>query len=152
MSGHFAVSRLGPTDLDQMEAMLDLFGTAFEEVETYGAHRPSRGYLSELLAADTFVVLVATTGDCVVGGLAAYELRKFEQPRSEFYIYDLAVDAGYRRCGIATALINALKPIAFARGGSAIFVQADPVNTPAVELYTKLGVREDVFHFDIAPH
>jgi aminoglycoside 3-N-acetyltransferase I len=31
-----------------------------------------------------------------------------------------------------------------------IFVQADPVDAPAVALYTKLGVREDVLHFDIA--
>jgi aminoglycoside 3-N-acetyltransferase I len=33
-----------------------------------------------------------------------------------------------------------------------IFVQADqePEDQPAIELYTKLGVREDVLHFDIA--
>ena len=36
-------------------------------------------------------------GDEVVGGLAAYELRKFEQARSEFYLYDLAVSEAHRR-------------------------------------------------------
>jgi aminoglycoside 3-N-acetyltransferase I len=30
-----------------------------------------------------------------------------------------------------------------------IYVQADHVDPPAVALYTKLGVREDVLHFDI---
>jgi aminoglycoside 3-N-acetyltransferase I len=80
----------------------------------------------------------------------AYELRKFEQRRSEFYIYDLAVLEPHRRCGIATVLIEALKPIARSRSGWVIFVQADAVDASAVALYDKLGVREEaVFHFDI---
>jgi aminoglycoside 3-N-acetyltransferase I len=33
----------------------------------------------------------------VVGGIAAYELKKFEQERSEIYIYDLAVASEHRR-------------------------------------------------------
>ncbi len=32
-----------------------------------------------------------------------------------------------------------------------VFVQADLDDDPAIALYTKLGVREDVLHFDIAP-
>ena len=86
----------------------------------------------------------------VVGGLAAYELKKFEQERSEVYIYDLAVAAAHRREGIATALIEALKPIAAARGAWVIFVQADLADAPAIALYSKMGAREDVLHFDIA--
>ena len=86
----------------------------------------------------------------MVGGLAAYVLDKFEQERSEVYIYDLAVAEPHRRSGIATALIEALKPIAAERGAYVIFVQADPVDAPAVALYSKLGQREDVLHFDIA--
>ncbi len=31
-----------------------------------------------------------------------------------------------------------------------IFVQADPPDLPAVALYSKLGVKEEVLHFDIA--
>jgi aminoglycoside 3-N-acetyltransferase I len=84
-----------------------------------------------------------------VGGLAAYELHKFEQERSEIYIYDLAVSAEHRRQGIATSLINTLKNIAVERGVYVIFVQADYGDDPAIELYTKVGVREDVLHFDI---
>jgi ribosomal protein S18 acetylase RimI-like enzyme len=52
----------------------------------------------------------------VVGGLAACELRKFEQERSEIYIYDLAVAVGHRREGIATALIRELQRADAARG------------------------------------
>jgi aminoglycoside 3-N-acetyltransferase I len=94
--------------------------------------------------------VAALQGDEVVGGLAGYELRKFEQERSEIYIYDLAVAAPYRRRGIATALIQQLKAIAAGRGAYVIYVQADLGDAPAIELYAKLGVREDVLHFDIA--
>ena len=85
----------------------------------------------------------------VVGGIAAYELKKFEQQRSEIYIYDLAVAEAHRRRGIATALIQALRRIAAGRGAYVIFVQADIGDEPAIALYSKLGIREDVLHFDI---
>ena len=88
-------------------------------------------------------------GGAVVGGLAAYELQKFERERSEIYIYDLAVAAAHRREGIATALIEELKVIAAARGAYVIFVQADRNDAAAIALYTKLGSRENVLHFDI---
>lgn len=86
----------------------------------------------------------------VVGGLAAYVLDKFEQARKEIYIYDLAVSEAHRRLGIATALIHSLKRIGKERGANVIFVQADYGDDLAITLYTKLGKREDVLHFDIA--
>ena len=48
-------------------------------------------------------------------------------------------------------MIEELKAVALKRGIYVIFVQADYGDDPAVALYTKLGVREDVMHFDIAP-
>jgi aminoglycoside 3-N-acetyltransferase I len=133
-----------------MQAMLTMFGEAFDEVETYTRARPSAAYLGRLLGSDCFIALAALKGAEVVGGIAAYELRKFEQERSEIYIYDLAVAAAHRRQGIATALILELKKIALARGAHVIFVQADLNDALAIALYTKLGAREDVLHFDIA--
>ncbi len=144
------LQRLAAADLQLMRAMLAMFGEAFGEAETYGADRPSDEYLELLLGSDRFIALAAVQEGSVVGGLAAYVLDKFEQERSEIYIYDLAVAEPHRRTGIATALIEALKPIAAERGAYVIFVQADPVDAPAVALYSKLGKREDVLHFDIA--
>lgn len=143
------IKRLTAQDLGLMAGLLDLFGAAFEDPKTYGAARPSCDYLKRLLDDPGFVALVAVVDGSVVGGLCAYELRKFEQARSELYIYDLAVDESHRRCGIATTLIEALKPIARALGAWVIYVQADQGNDPAIALYTKLGRREDVLHFDI---
>ena len=132
-----------------MDDMLSMFGEAFDEVETYGRARPSKPYLERLLATGNFIALIALKNGTTVGGLVAYELPKFEQERSEIYIYDLAVAAAYRRQGIATALILDLKKIAAARGAHVIFVQADIGDAPAVALYRKLGTPETVLHFDI---
>lgn len=147
-----SVRQLTTSDVALMEALLATFGDAFDDVDTYTGNRPSADYLRRLLGSDYFIALAASKDDEIVGGIAAYELRKFEQERSEIYIYDLAVAAAYRREGIATALIEELKKIAAMRGAHVIFVQADTggEDEPAIALYTKLGTREDVLHFDIA--
>lgn len=142
---------LQPDDVALLRQMLAMFGKAFDELSTYTAQQPDDGYLQGLLASPTFISIAALAQDKVVGGLAAYVLPKFEQARSECYIYDLAVDEAHRRQGIATALIECLKNMAVQRGVYVIFVQADYGDDPAIALYTKLGVREEVLHFDIAP-
>lgn len=146
------VRQLTPDDVEMMEALLATFGEAFDDVGTYTGNRPSAEYLHRLLGGDSFLALAALKSGDVVGGIAAYELRKFEQERSEIYIYDLAVAAAHRREGIATALIEELKKIAAGRGAYVMFVQADTgsEDEAAIALYTKLGAREDVLHFDIA--
>ncbi|HYN13807.1 MAG TPA: AAC(3)-I family aminoglycoside N-acetyltransferase [Burkholderiales bacterium] len=133
-----------------LKSLLAAFGEAFDEVETYGGNPPSAAYLRQLLRSDYFIALAALKNGEVVGGITAYELKKFEQERSEIYIYDLAVAAAHRREGIATALIQKLKKLAAARGAYVIFVQADMGDAPAIALYSKLGIREEVLHFDIA--
>ena len=94
-------------------------------------------------------MLVARINGTVVGALAGYELVKYEQERSEFYIYDLAVAEPFRRRGIARMLIEALKPIARSAGAWVIFVQADREDEPAVALYRSMGIEEAPLHFDI---
>jgi aminoglycoside 3-N-acetyltransferase I len=145
------VCLLTADDLPLMQALLAVFGEAFDDVQTYTKQQPSAAYLRQLLGGDSFIALAALKNGRVVGGIAAYELKKFEQERSEIYIYDLAVLAAHRREGVATALIERTKEIAAQRGAYVVFVQADtnPEDAPAIALYTKLGVREDVLHFDI---
>lgn len=148
----FAIQQIKADDTRLLLNLLDMFGEVFDEVETYGGNQPSVPYLRRLLASETFLALVAIEEGVVVGGLAAYELVKFEQERSEFYIYDLAVLETHRRRGVATSLIEELRTIASERGAYVIFVQADtgPEDEAAIALYTKLGLREEVLHFDIA--
>lgn len=143
------IKQLNSKDVALMHDLLDCFAEVFEDPETYTNNRPSKAYLMDLLSNDSFIALVAQDGKKIIGGLAAYELKKFEQERSEIYIYDLAVTKEYRRKGVATALIEKLKCIASERNAWVIFVQADDGDEPATQLYTKLGVREEVLHFDI---
>ena len=110
------VHQLTRGDVALMRDLLDMFGEAFEDVDTYSGHQPAAAYLERMLGSENFIALAAVRGGRVVGGLAAYELAKFEQQRSEIYIYDLAVAAAHRRTGIATSLINALRQIAAVRG------------------------------------
>jgi GNAT superfamily N-acetyltransferase len=67
-------------------------------------------------------------------------------------IYELVVLEAERRKGIATALIEALKREARRLGAYVIFMQAHRVDFPAIALYSKLGTREEVLHFDIPLH
>ena len=112
----FRIRRLERADIELMHGMLRMFGEAFGEVETYTARPPSTDYLERLLARPEFVGLAAVEDGEVIGGLAAYELVKFEQERSEYYIYDLAVREHRRRRGVATALIGEVRRIALANG------------------------------------
>lgn len=149
MSPPISIRTLGPGDAASMKSVLSLFGEAFDDMETYTAAQPRSQYFERLLGSDTFIAVAAVEADRVVGGLAAYVLPKFEQERSEIYIYDLAVAETHRRRGIASALITELQRIGASRGAYVIFVQADYGDEPAIALYEKIGVREDVMHFDI---
>lgn len=147
----FTVQRLAPGDIALFRALNALFGRAFDDADVYGGAPPSDAYLEGLLAKEHVIPLVALSDGQLIGGLVAYELDKFEQERREIYIYDLAVDDGHRRQGVASALIQHLGAIASGRGAWVIYVQADYGDDPAIALYTKLGRREDVMHFDIDP-
>jgi aminoglycoside 3-N-acetyltransferase I len=151
MCAPFTLQRLTPAAVPLARALNALFGRAFADPETYGAEPPDDEYLGALLSRPHVIALVALVDGQVVGGLVAYELDKLERARREIYIYDLAVAEAQRRRGIATALIERLRAIAAERGAWVVFVQADYGDDPAIALYEKLGTREDVMHFDIAP-
>lgn len=145
----YSYERLTTEHVSELTRLLRVFGEAFHDVETYGAAVPSESYLASFLGRSQNIVLVAKSGDEIVGGLVAYVLEKFERERSEVYIYDLAVAEPHRRRGVARHLIERLKPIGRALGAWVIYVQADYGDDPAIALYTSMGTREDVMHFDI---
>lgn len=145
----FQFERVTPQDLNSMRELLVVYALAFEDPVSYQSAPPSDAYLQKLLAKENFLTLVAKKDGKIVGGLSAYVLEKFEQERSEVYIYDLAVLEAFRRRGVARGLINTLKKMATATGAWVIYVQADHGDEPAIKLYESLGTREDVLHFDI---
>jgi aminoglycoside 3-N-acetyltransferase I len=161
MAMSYRVAQLTPSDVPSLKALLQVFGEAFHDIDAYERAVPSDAYLESLLAKPHFLVLVATYNNEVIGGLAAYELEKFEQERREIYIYDLAVSERHRRKGVATQLIQELRGIANRRKAYVLFVQADKGDIPAIRLYESFAKRapnalcasvtkEEVLHFDIA--
>jgi len=151
----FTTKMLGAADLAAMKALLRLFGEVFGDLDTYQGAVPSDAYLLGLLRDATFFAVAAhDERGATIGALAAYELKKFEQERSEVYIYDLAVDTAHRRKGIATALIRTLGEAARKRGAYVMFVQADigEEDEAANALYRKLASEMIVAnHYDIVP-
>ena len=149
MDASVSIRRLASADIELLRSLNALFGTAFGDSETYTQSAPDDAYLSELLAREHVIALVAVAAEQIVGRLVAYELDKFERARRELYIYDLAVDEGHRRQGIATALIEYLRGIAAQRAAWVVYVQGDYGDAAAIALYDKLGIRKDVMHFDM---
>lgn len=147
----FEIRRLTANDIDDARAINRLFAREFSDPASYTSVPPGDDYLGRLLGRAETVVLVADIDGEIGGSLVAYTFEKLEQERSEIYIYDLAVAEKSRRRGVATALIERLKEIAVSLGAWVIYVQADYGDESAIALYEKLGTREDVMHFDIAP-
>ena len=131
-----------------------VFSDVFEEPENYADKPPSDEYARGWLADPNNIAILAEADGRAVGALAGYVLPKFEQERSELYIYDLAVCESHRRLGVATAMIEETRRIARDVGAWTVFVQADttPEDEPAQALYRSLTVSElTALHFDIEP-
>lgn len=148
----YKIARLLPSQVVQFRQMNEMFAEVFNDADSYQAKPPGDAYLQRLLQKHHVIALAALDGEKIIAGLVAYVLEKFEQERSEVYIYDLAVHEAYRRQGIARAVIAELKKIAQTIGAWVIYVQADKAeeDLPARRLYESMGEREDVFHYDIA--
>jgi aminoglycoside 3-N-acetyltransferase I len=145
----YSYRQVTSADISLLKDLLRVFGAAFGEMEVYQGSVPSDDYLTWLLSKQHFIAVVAMSGEEVIGGLAAYELDKFEQDRREIYIYDLAVAESHRRRGVATGIIRELTRIAATRNVFVIFVQADQEDASAIALYESLGTKEAAYHFDI---
>lgn len=79
-------------------------------------------------------MLVAYEGDHAAGFISGVEVTHPDKG-TEMFIYELAVDEGYRRRGIASALIESLKSLAFERGCYGMWVLTDEDNEAALATY-----------------
>ena len=60
----------------------------------------------------------------------------------ELHILKMAVTPKWRRLGIATWLLNQCVIMGAQRNAESIYLEVRPSNTPAIELYQKLGFTE----------
>jgi hypothetical protein len=115
-----AIRRLTARDLSAMRTMLTPFGDAFGEPDTYTAAQPDDAYLGRLLGGGQFIAIAAMAEGTVTGDLAAYVLPKFEQARSEVYIYDLPLrrNGGDKVSQPRSSMRCSMRPAASALGSS----------------------------------
>src|SRR3546814_18400034 len=126
----FAVRELDRDDIAMFRELLSVMGRAFDDPDTYTGAQPDAAYLRKLLAGAYFIALAAVEDGVVIGGLAAYELPKFERARSEIYIYELAVASAHRRRGVENALNDKTGGIGAARRPHGTLLQASPPGPP----------------------
>jgi ribosomal protein S18 acetylase RimI-like enzyme len=96
---------------------------------------PSPGFFSD----SRNILLVAYTGGIPSGFLYAYILSGLKTPYPKMFLYSIDVFAPYRRQGIGSLLIGALKKLAQAGNCSEIFVLTNKSNEAAMQLYARTG-------------
>ena len=139
------ISKLGKSDIDKFTGLIRLFEEVFE---MKGLIMPDKKHLQKLLGDDNFIVFIAQSGGKVVGGLTAYVLQQYYSTSSLAYIYDLAVKTNFQRKGIGKMIIAATNDYCRKAGIEEIFVQADEIDTYALDFYRSTGgVAEKVVHF-----
>ena len=145
------IRKLGKDDVERFAAVVQLFA------ETFGMENftlPEQRHLAELINSDEFIALVAVEGQRIAGGLTAYVIRQYYSEKPLVYIYDLAVEPAYRRRGIATRLIAALKTWCAENGIEEAFVQATTDDEHAVAFYRSTGALEEearYFFYPLSP-
>lgn len=153
LAAPYKLRRLGGADLPAMRGLLALYAEAFEMPGEYLDRQPDDDWLGHLLQRPDFICLIAELENGqIVGGLSAYLLQKFEQPRQEIFIYDLAVAEAWRRRGIASQMLGWVSREAEQLGAWVIIIEAEEGDEPAIQLYRKLASSEEIaHHFNLAP-
>ena len=113
----------------------DLDGVLAVEEECFSEPWTKNMFLGELSQSVT-TYRVAEEGGCIVGYMGMYHVA------DEGHITNVAVSGGYRRRGIAGALISSFLELAKERGMVFLTLEVRRGNSGAIQLYQKYGFRE----------
>lgn len=139
------IKKLAHNDIDSFIEVIRLFEDVFE---MKNFEIPPREHLQMVLQKPDFIVIAATEGKIVVGGLTAYVLEQYYSSKKLGYIFDLAVRNDKQRRGFGRSLVEKMITHSKENGFDEVFVQADKVDVHALKFYRALGgVEEDVSHF-----
>ncbi|MDP9884299.1 ribosomal protein S18 acetylase RimI-like enzyme [Sinomonas atrocyanea] len=127
---NITLRRLGPHDAGRLTAASDLFDAPVTEA---GAR--------EFLTKPGHHLLLAETADGRAIGFVSGVETAHPDKGTEMFLYELAVDEGWRRRGVASHLVNALAEIAREAGCYGMWTAADRDNEAALATYRSTGAR-----------
>lgn len=136
------IRRIGPGDIGALERAGSLFDGP---VQGPAARR--------FLDTEGHHILLAYEGEVPVGFVTGVEMTHPDKG-TEMFLYELAVDAEFRRRGYGAELVKALAALARERGCYGMWVLTDEDNRAALATYTAAGgARESVsvmlsWHFE----
>ena len=97
------IKKLEADEVEDFKVLIELFIKVFEDER---AMIPSHQHLVHLLSMTHFHAFVVKKRDQFIGGVTAYELRKYYSEKSELYLYDVAISSEYQGKGIGKQLID----------------------------------------------
>jgi ribosomal protein S18 acetylase RimI-like enzyme len=121
------IDRLGPGDNEKLAAAEDLFD---------GPMQP--GEVERFLNDPNHHVLIAYVDAEPAGFVSGVEMTHPDKG-TEMFLYELSVGEIYRRQGVGSALVDALKELAREKGCYGMWVLCDDDNIAAVKTYRKVG-------------
>ncbi len=86
---------------------------------------------------------VAKYDGVIAGFLTAHCLQRFDKRRAEVLLYEIGVAEQYRRLGVGTALMTAVKESAAEVGADEVWVLTEHDNVPALNLYRSAGATDE---------
>jgi len=95
------------------------------------------------LANPDNALLVAFVDQQVAGFLTAHRLQRLDARQAEVLLYEIETHSDFRRRGVGTALIEAIKIWATHAGADELWVLTYSSNIPAMALYSATGGEED---------
>ena len=120
---------MAPMTLDDLDEVLAIERASFQTAWSRGAFR------YELTQNRVARSIVARVGGRLTGYLCLWEIGQ------EIHITNLAVHPGWRRRGIARALLQGVIEEARRSGVDLVFLEVRPTNVEAVSLYESFGFR-----------
>jgi ribosomal protein S18 acetylase RimI-like enzyme len=99
---------------------------------------PAREWATSFLSEPTHHLFLAFDAEVPVGFVSGVETTHPDKG-TEMFLYELGVDEGHRRRGVATALVEALAGLARERGCYGMWVATEPDNEAALATYARAG-------------
>lgn len=129
------IRRLAPGEADLARCTI----VAVKPAEERGAQPPSDAHLARLLGDAANIIIVAVEGEIPAGYLIAYRLPRVDRDAEMVLLYEVAVAEAYRRCGLAAAMIAAMKRACDPDPIMKYWVLASRTNHAAMRLYAATG-------------